>query len=175
MIQTLKLVGLGLLLLLCQALAKELFHERIRPDPLLVYALAMGLRAGTVSPLLLAFGFGFTMDVLSGSPLGLFALLRGTACATTRLFDRALYLRATSPWTVYVLVYALVDGTLPGLILGFVVPEAAPSWTSVLLRIPGSAIVTAILAGPVLSIVRRLGADTEGETSWMSAGRRSRL
>ena len=69
----------------------------IQPDLILIFALAMGLRGGGLQGLILAFGAGFVLDVLSVSPLGLYALLCGTACAATRLFDKALYLRAAGP------------------------------------------------------------------------------
>ncbi len=172
---TLKLFGLGMLLLICQALANEIFHVRIRPNPLLLFALAMGLRSVGVGPLFLSFMFGFALDVLSGSPPGLYALLCGTACAVTRLFDQALYLRAVGPWMVYVLVYALVDGFLPPLVLSTLRPEVVPDWYVVMLQVPGSAFVTALCAGPVLLMLRRIGLDSEPEANWASVGPRSRL
>ena len=124
----LRLVGVGIALLLAQALARLVLPAVAQPDLVLVYALALGLRGGGLQGLLLAFGAGFVEDVLSGSPPGLFALLCGTACAATRLLDRALYLRAAGPWATYVGVYALLNFALCGFALRMFAPAAALPW-----------------------------------------------
>ncbi len=162
----LRLLGLGLVLLLAQAAASRGLPEGFRPDPLLVFALAMGLRGSSTSSLLLAFGFGLTVDVLSGAPVGLFAMLRATACVVTRAFDGALYLRAALPWAIYVAAYAVFDGLLMGLCLYWFTPAAALSAGALLLRAPGNAIATALVAAPVLAVFRLLDADSVRESGW---------
>ena len=171
----LQLFGLGLALLLGQALVAAILPQGIRPDLVLVFVLAIGLRTAGIGPLTLAFFFGFIVDVQSTSPLGLYALLRGTACASTRLMDRALYLRAAMPWTLYVLAYAVVDNLLLGGLLRLLRPEEALAWQTILLRIPGNAILTALVAVPLLGLMRRLGTDPEAESNWASFGPPARL
>jgi len=161
-----KLVGIGLALLLGQVLARLLLPGAIRPELLLIFALAMGLRGGGLQGLILAFGAGFVLDVLSVSPLGLFALLCGTACAATRLFDKALYLRAAGPWAMYVAGYVVVNWVLLGLAQRLFAPEGASEWADLLLRAPGSAAATALAAAPLLSVFRRLLSESDREGTW---------
>lgn len=149
-------VGLGLVLLLAQALLIAALPAEIRPDLILIFALAMGLRAGSSYGLLLAFAFGFAVDALSGAPLGLFALLRGSACAATHMLDGALYLRAPAPWAVFVAAYAVADILIMGLVLQWFAPEAALGWGSLAIRMPGIALSTALVAAALLPLFRRL-------------------
>ncbi len=88
------------------------------------------------------------MDVLSGAPQGLFALLCGTACAATRLFDKALYLRAAAPWATYVGVYVLANWVLLGVAQRLFAPAGASEWADLLVRAPGTALATALAAAP---------------------------
>ena len=162
----LRLVGVGIALLLAQALVRMILPAFVQPDLVLVYALAMGLRGGGLQGLLLAFGAGFVADVLSGSPPGLFALLCGTACAATRLLDRALYLRAAAPWATYVGIYALVNYALCGLALKSFAPAAALPWELLAARAPGSAVLTALCAAPLLGLFRRLLVEADRDGSW---------
>lgn len=161
-----KLVGIGLALLLGQVLAGLILPIEIRPDLILIFALAMGLRGGGVQGLILAFGAGFVLDALSGSPLGLFALLCGTACAATRLFDKALYLRAAGPWAAYVGCYALTNWALLGVAQRLFAPDGASEWADLLVRAPGTAIATALAAAPLLSMFRRLLSESERDGAW---------
>ena len=161
-----KLVGIGLALLLGQVLARQLLPAVIQPDLILVYALAMGLRGGGLQGLVLAFGAGFVLDVLSAAPLGLFSLLCGTACAATRLFDKALYLRAAGPWATYVGVYVMANWVLLGAAQRLFAPEGASGWAELLLRAPGTGIATALAAAPLLSVFRRLLSESDREAAW---------
>ncbi len=161
-----KLVGIGLALLLGQILARQLLPQAIQPDLILIFALAMGLRGGGLQGLILAFGAGFVLDVLSASPLGLYSLLCGTACAATRLFDKALYLRAAGPWATYVGVYVVVDWVLLGVAQRLFAPEGVSGWTELLVRAPGTAVATAVVAAPLLSVFRRLLSESESDGAW---------
>ncbi len=162
----LKLVGIGLALMLGQVLAHLLLPALIRPELILIFALAMGLRGGGLQGLILAFGAGFVMDVLSGSPTGLFALLCGTACAATRLFDKALYLRAAGPWATYVGVYVMVDWLLLGAVQRLFAPLGATDWAELLMRAPGTGVATALAAAPLLAVFRRLLSESDREGAW---------
>lgn len=161
-----KLVGIGLALLLGQILARQLLPQVIQPDLILIFALAMGLRGGGLQGLILAFGAGFVLDVLSVSPLGLYSLLCGTACAATRLFDKALYLRAAGPWATYVGVYAVGNWVLLGVAQRLFAPEAVSDWLDLLIRAPGTAVATALAAAPLLSVFRRLLSEADSEAAW---------
>ena len=162
----LRLVGVGVALLLAQALVRLALPAPVQPDLVLIYALAMGLRGGGLQGLLLAFGAGFVEDVLSGSPPGLFALLCGTACAATRLLDRALYLRAAAPWAGYVGVYTLVNFALFGAAQRSFAPDSALAWSDLLVRAPGAAVTTALCAAPLLGVFRRLLVEADRDGSW---------
>ncbi|HTO71552.1 MAG TPA: rod shape-determining protein MreD [Myxococcota bacterium] len=162
----LRLVGVGLALLLAQAVVRFTLPTVVQPDLVLVYALALGLRGGGVQGLILAFGAGFVEDVLSASPPGLFALLCGTACATTRLLDRALYLRAAAPWGGYVGAYTLANFLLFGAAQRMFAPDSAVPWSELLRRAPGAAIVTAICAAPLLHLFRRLLVEADRDGNW---------
>ena len=162
----LRLLGVGLALLLAQALARLALPTVIQPDLVLVYALALGLRGGGVQGLVLAFGAGFVEDVLSASPPGLFALLCGTACTTTRLLDRALYLRAAAPWGGYVAAYTLANFALFGAAQRMFAPESALPWSELLVRAPGAAVTTALCAAPLLHVFRRLLVEVDRDGNW---------
>jgi rod shape-determining protein MreD len=157
------LVALGLVLLLGQALLQGILPPWIRPDLLLVFALALGLRERATFGLLLAFLAGFAVDALSGAPLGLFALLRGTACAATRALDGALYLRAPAPWAVFVAAYAAADLLLMGLCLYWFLPGSTLPWTALLLRMPGVAFTSALVAPALFVLTRRLDSERARE------------
>jgi rod shape-determining protein MreD len=172
-IPRLQLWGVALGLLVLQELATALAPHWARPDLILVFALAMGLRARGVEGLVLAFVLGYFVDVLSGAPLGLHALLRGTACAVTRVLDRTLVLRAPAPWALYVAIYALVDALLLGVALSFLAPEGIVPWREVLIDAPGSAILTGLLALPLLRIFRGLDPDALRDDSWAPLSARS--
>ncbi len=170
----LRVLALGLVLLLLHVLVMASLRGGSGPDLVLVFALAMGMRSGSPRGLMFAFGLGLCVDVLSGSPFGLYALLRGTACAATRIFDRALYLRAPLPWAIYVAGYTFLDGLLLGLTLRLLAPEATVAWVAILLEVPLTALLTALAAIPVLALVRRWEAETQRDGAWMSLTSRAR-
>jgi hypothetical protein len=170
----LQLAGLAIGLLVVHAVGQRLLPEAIAPDIMLIFAVAMGIRAGGSGGLMLAFGAGLLIDMgLAGSQPGLFALLRGTACALTRVADGALYLRAGGPWALYAGCYVFVDAILLGLVSRALMQETALAWGDMLWRMPGVALTTGLAAVPVLSLVRKL--DTEStDAVWGLVGSRSR-
>lgn len=178
MTELLKLIALGILMALMQGVAIEiasLLSFSAYPDLVLVFALAMGLRQPGLGGLVLAFAAGFLIDAgASPSQPGLYALLRGTACALTHVFDRALYLRAGLPWALYVGAYVVVDGILLGLVTHYLVDDAAVSWDAIIRRTPGIAVLTAICAAPLLGMFRRLDSGGGYETAWGLLGSRTR-
>jgi rod shape-determining protein MreD len=172
----LRLLGIGIALLLAQTVTRLVLPVWLQPDLVLVYALALGLRGGGVQGLLLAFGAGFVLDVLSGSPPGLFALMCGTACAATRMLDRALYLRAAAPWAGYVGIYTLLNFGLVGAAQRMFAPGSEVAWSEALMRAPGAAVLTALCAAPLLHVFRRLLVEADRDGSWpvLAAGARGR-
>jgi rod shape-determining protein MreD len=164
----LRWIALALALTLAQQLAVAVLPELFRPDLVLVLALVMGLRARALEGLLFAFGIGYALDAFSGAPLGLHALLFGTACAVTRALDRALYLRAPLPWGVYSAGYAALNALLMGAVLdNFGVQPPVP-WGAILMRLPGTALCTGLLAVPLYSLFRLVEADAERDSGWAS-------
>ena len=167
-----KFLALGLAAVLLQALALSVFPGWLRPDAVLIYALALGLSGRGTSGLLLAFGAGFVVDALSGSPPGMFALLRGTACALTRAVDHALYLRAPLPWALFVFGYTVFDAIALGLVHRLFLDTGALPWTRILLELPGSALLTALLAVALLPLFLRMEPDL-GRDAGLALGPRS--
>jgi rod shape-determining protein MreD len=171
---TLRLLAIAIGIALVQAIALQIFPERLfYPDLVLVFALAMGLRSQGVSGLVLAFGIGFLVDIgITGGQPGLYALLRGTACGLTRIFDRALYLRGGLPWALYVAGYVLLDTILLGLLTNTWRTTGALEWGDILKRAPGVAVATALCAAPLLRLFRRLDPNGGNETGWGLLGSR---
>ena len=62
------------------------------PDPALLAAIALGLHMPGVRGIIAAWGIGWQEDLLSGGPLGVFALLQLLAWTATRLGERQLAL-----------------------------------------------------------------------------------
>jgi rod shape-determining protein MreD len=171
---TLRLVALGLGIALLQLIALQIFPSFLYPDLVLVFALAMGLRTQGLGGLILSFAIGFLIDVgITPAQPGLYALLRGTACGLTRIFDRALYLRGGLPWALYVAGYVVLDSILLGVVThAFSTTTGAISWDDILLRTPGVMIATAACAAPLLRLFRRLDATGGSETGWGLLGSR---
>jgi rod shape-determining protein MreD len=161
----LKLVGVGVLFVIIQSLIMNLTERRLYPDLVLILALTLGLRGDKAFPLMLAFGFGFAIDVLSSSS-GLYALLRGTACAATHVADRALYLRAPAPWAMYVLGYVVLDSLLLGVVTQTLKPEVAPAWGDLLWPIPLVAVITSLVSAPLYPVLDRMESTAAFETTW---------
>ncbi len=154
--ERLQILGFGVALLLLQQLASHVSPAWARPDLVLAFALTLGLRRRQTESLVVAFGIGYAVDVLSAAPLGLHALLRGTACLATRLFDGSLYLRAPLPWALFVGGYAVVDAFAVAAVLRFATAGPGLPWLEVAMRAPGGALVTAILAAPLFVLLQRV-------------------
>jgi rod shape-determining protein MreD len=172
---TLRLLAIAIGISLVQAIALQVFPEKyFYPDLVLVFALAMGLRSEGVSGLVLAFGIGFLVDVgiTTGGQPGLYALLRGTACGLTRIFDRALYLRGGLPWALYVAGYVVLDSLLLGLVTNTWRTTGALEWADILKRTPGVALATAVFAAPLLRLFRRIDPTSGSDTGWGLLGSR---
>ena len=166
-----KLLGTALALLLAQQLSNLITPEWARPDLVLAFALALGLRERATEALVLAFVAGFAVDALSAAPLGLHALLRGTACVATRFADRALYLRAPLPWAIYACAYVVLDAALlVGLMRAFSA-EAGVALAAVALYVPGAALAMALVAAPLYLWMERIGGGLDAEAGWRSVSR----
>jgi hypothetical protein len=169
----LRLVAIGLGIALLQLVAMQLLPGFLYPDLVLVFALAMGLRSQGTSGLILSFAIGFLIDIgIAPAQPGLYALLRGTACSLTRIFDRALYLRGGLPWALYVAGYVAIDAVLLGMVTNAWPTTGALKWNDILVRTPGVAIATAACAVPLLRVFRRLDATGGNETGWGMLGSR---
>ncbi len=166
-----KLFGTALALLLAQQLSNLIAPEWARPDLVLAFALALGLRERATEALVLAFVAGFAVDVLSAAPLGLHALLRGTACVATRFADRALYLRAPLPWAIYAGAYVVLDAALLVGLMGAFSAKAGVDLASVALHVPGAALAMALVAVPLYLWMERIGGGLEAERAFPSVAR----
>ncbi len=160
----LQLIGTAFGLLAVQQALTMISPDWARPDVILAFALALGLRARGTEALVLAFATGYAVDALSAAPLGLHALLCGTGAALTRLADRALYLRAPLPWAIYVTGYGLANAVALQMLLG----AAGLPWADVLLRAPGGCLLTALLAVPLFLLLQRIEGDGVREEAWPS-------
>ncbi|MEE8557046.1 MAG: rod shape-determining protein MreD [Myxococcota bacterium] len=153
----LKLAGTALGMLALQQLLAVIFPDGFRPDALMIFALALGLRSGSTSSLVFAFALGLLVDLLSGSPPGTYALLRGTACALTRIAGRTLYLRAPVPWAAYAAAYQGIDFVLLGAITLILLPEGGAGFGALMARAPGAMLATGLLAAPLAVLLDRWG------------------
>ncbi len=156
MTERLQIAGYAIAVLLLQELANLVSPVWARPDLVLAFALALGLRSRGTESLLVAFGIGYTVDVLSAAPLGLHALLCGTACAATRIFDQSLYLRASLPWALFVAGYATADAFALAAVLRWATGGLGIPWLDVFARAPGSAVGTAIVSIPLFVLLQRV-------------------
>ena len=154
-----KLVGLGALLVLVQVFLTSSLPTGLRPDLVLIFAAAMGLRTSGTLGLWVAFAIGLMADVLSASPTGLFGLLAATAAAVTRALDGALYVRAPAPWGAYMAAMSVAGIVLMGLCLSWFRPEVAVPWGDLLLSAPGRALTTGIAAALLLPVLLLADAD----------------
>lgn len=172
----LRLIGVGVALLLAQQLIHLIVPGWARPDLALAFALALGLRWRATEALLLAFATGYAVDALSAAPLGLHALLCGTACVATRIADRAFYLRAPLPWGIYTAAYVALNAVLLRALLTGVAARGELPWSTVLAAAPGAALLTGLLAAPLYLWLDRLDASLGAEEPWGSlSGPGSRL
>ena len=172
--RALRITALAIGLLALHSFAAALLPTAPRPDFILVFALIMGLRARGTGGLIASFLLGFAVDVVSGSPIGLYALLRGTACVATRLFDRALYVRSSLPWAIYMGAYTLLDGILLGVLLRTLAPEAEAFWGGLLGGLVLSALMNAVVASPLLSLVKGWDGDGQRDGGWSALASRAR-
>lgn len=169
----LKLLLVALVLLALQQLVANALPEVFRPDLLLIFALALGLREAAIGALLAAFALGFVVDLLSGAPVGTYALLRGTACAATRLADRSLYLRAPLPWAGYSAVYQGVDFLLLWALSALLLPGAGGDWGRLAAQAPGAMLATGLAAIPLAALFQRwslVPTTSPGSRLWSTGG-----
>jgi cell shape-determining protein MreD len=90
------------------------------PDVGLLVAVALGLHRSGASGLVLAWGVGWTEDLLSVAPFGEYALLRMLAWAATRAADRSIHLHQSGLRVGFVVFLTVVDAVvLLGLAHGF--------------------------------------------------------
>lgn len=107
------LLLLGILFLTVQAtLLTTPSLQRIRPDLVLIFILYLGLSYPPVSGGLVAFAFGFLMDLFSGNVLGLHTLSRTLIFYLTQFLRGRIYLEGFSSQFFFVFVFNLFEGLL---------------------------------------------------------------
>ncbi len=103
----------GILLLTLQAtfLAYLPIH-RIRPDFVLILVLFLGFSFPTSLGGLLAFSFGFLLDVFSGNAFGLYTFTRPLVFFLAQLFRTHFYWQGFSFQFLFVFIFAVMEGFL---------------------------------------------------------------
>jgi rod shape-determining protein MreD len=107
------LLLLGILFLTFQTtLLSYLPIQRIRPDIVLVLILYWGLTFPPVSGGIHSLFLGYLMDLFSGNSLGLFTFTRPLLFYLAQLFKGRLYLESLPSQSLFVFVFALLEGLL---------------------------------------------------------------
>ena len=107
------LLLLGILFLTFQTtLLSYLPIQRIRPDILLVLILYWGFTLPPVSGGIHALFSGYLMDLFSGNSFGLYTFTRPLLFYLAQLFKGRFYLESLISQSLFVFVFALVEGFL---------------------------------------------------------------
>lgn len=86
--------------------------HRIRPDIVLILTLYLGLSYPPISGGILAFFIGYLMDLFSGSSFGLYAFSRPLIFYFAQIFKDRVYLESFPSQSLFVFIFALVEGLL---------------------------------------------------------------
>jgi rod shape-determining protein MreD len=107
------LLLLGILFVTLQTtLLSYLPIRRIRPDIILVLILYWGFTLPTVSGGIHSLFLGYLMDLFSGNSLGLYTFTRPLLFYLAQLFRGRLYLESFASQSLFVFIFALLEGLL---------------------------------------------------------------
>jgi rod shape-determining protein MreD len=156
------LAALALFAVVLQGALAALLPPALLPDLGLLVTVASAVAAPAVAALLLAVGVGYGVDVLSGTLLGQYALLRLLAFATTRAVHGQFHLERGLPLASFCFALSLLDAVglaaLSNLFLG-----ASPFGLEALPAGLGRALLTAALAPAFHRMVSGLLSLQEGD------------
>ncbi|HEX2484940.1 MAG TPA: rod shape-determining protein MreD [Myxococcota bacterium] len=146
---------LGLAAVVLQGALAALLPPALVPDLGLLLTVAAAVEAPVVGALLLAAGLGYGADVLSGTLLGQFALLRLLAFAATRVVHAQFHLERGLPLASFCFALSLLDAVglaaIANLFAG-----ASPLGLDALPSVLGRALLNAALAPPLHRLVSGL-------------------
>ncbi|MDR7418674.1 MAG: rod shape-determining protein MreD [Armatimonadota bacterium] len=130
------------------------------PDLLLLVVLAVGLRRGFESGAVIGVVAGYVRDLLSGSPLGVFALsylavgaMAGAASPMVDLQQRAMPAASALVATLALALISATTVTVTGVVV--------VSWSLLAADSAIAAAMNAVLAGPVDALVRWIDRVTQ--------------
>ena len=161
--RTAALLLVGAFVPMFQGVAAYFVPARWVPDFGLLLVVALGLCWRTVGGgMALSCALGFVTDLLSGSLLGMHALLRMFAFASARVGSQALNLRGALPQAVFVAGLTVVNAGAFGALTAFFTPGPEVPW--VVWRDVGPQMLVNALAAPVVAaltavLVRSLSDD----------------
>ena len=154
------LLGFGLVLLWVQGGLATFLPPHFCPDLGLLLVISLGLWwRGLTSGLCMAAGLGYAADALSGSLLGLHALLRLVAFSGSRLASRQLNLRGPLPLAVFAACASVAYGLAAVGLTHFFSPSSPPSGDAGFRGLVDAlvqALVTAVAAPAVSAAVQRV-------------------
>jgi len=163
--RSLALIALGIVALGLQGGIATLLPRGYCPDLGLLVVLAIGLHwHGFASGTLVAAALGFAADLLSGSLMGVHALLRILIFGCASLARRQLNLQGAVPLGFFTAVMTLVYAFGVLGLTRFFIADAAMSWGDIGALVP-QAVVNALLVPLVASLVMRISerfGDSEG-------------
>ena len=123
----------------------------IKPDIPLIMVCYLGIFQGPLISLFLAFFFGYILDTLSGSVLGLYSFLRIVTLLLTQLASERLYLKNFLSQATIITILSIIDGFLL-LFIMYIFVSIDSLWPFVLKYLPLQSIITGII-GPFFFFV----------------------
>ena len=123
----------------------------VKPDLTIIMVAYVGIFHSDVRGMLLAFTFGYILDVLSGNITGLYSLLRIFTFIFIKLSEKSFYLKTITAQFLLITILSLVDGIfLISILDGFKL--IYDPWHFLLKFLPVQSVITG-LTGPIIFIL----------------------
>lgn len=126
----------------------------IKPDITIIMVAYFAIFHRPVRGIILAFFLGCLMDVLSGTILGVYMLLRICTFAMTRLVLDTFYFKTTFSQMLLTVALSIIDGVLLLLVLN-IFGSIDNMWPFVLLFLPLQSLVTGIMTPVIFLLLKK--------------------
>ena len=109
---------LGLVIISVQSTILHNFqYSAVTPDLTLIFVIYLGIFYGQIGGILLSFFLGYMLDIVSGSPFGVYTLLRIVIFILTKQATKNFYFGGILPQLSFVFLLSILDGILLVLVL----------------------------------------------------------